>query len=186
MTGLPTLLDEYLATRRALGATLAEPELLLRSFLGFLEQKETAFVATPFALEWATKPQDVQPAHWAKRLAAVRAFARYASTVDPRHEVPPEGLLPAQPQRATPYLYSDEEIANLLDAARRLPSRTGLRPRTYATLLALLAVSGMRSSEPVRLDRGDVDCSDGVLTVRHSKFGQNHASSPCTSRQTER
>ncbi|MDE0337562.1 MAG: tyrosine-type recombinase/integrase [Caldilineaceae bacterium] len=173
MTGLRTLLDEYLATRRALGAALAEPELLLKSFLGFLEQQETAFVATPLALEWATKPQGVQPAHWAKRLAAVRAFARYASAADPRHEVPPEGLLPARPQRATPYLYSDEEIAGLLDAARRLPSRTGLRPCTYATLLALLAVTGMRSSEPVRLERGDVDLGDGILTVRNSKFGKS-------------
>ena len=31
----------------------------------------------------------------------------------------------------------------------------------------------MRSSEPLRLDRDDVDLVVGVLTVRHAKFGKS-------------
>ena len=73
---------------------------------------------------------------------------------------------------ATPYLYSDGEIADLLHAAQGLSGITGLRPCMYATLLALLAVTGMRSSEPLRLNRDDVDLLRGVLTVRKSKFGK--------------
>ena len=173
MRDLTTLLAEYLATRRALGVGLAETETLLRSFLAFLEQHEATCMTTQLALRWATEPRQVQPAHWTRRLGIVRAFARYACAADPRHEVPPEGLLTAQYRRATPYLYSDKEIADLTEAARCLRGSTDLRAHTYSTLLALLAVTGMRSSEPLRLDRDDVDLTCGVLTVCNAKFGKS-------------
>lgn len=173
MKELQFLVKEYLATRRALGADLAGAERMLRSFVAFLARSQHTFVTTTSALRWATEPHDAQPAHLAARLGVVRAFARYASAADPRHEVPPAGLLPAQPRRAIPYIYSDNEIAALIGAARGLSGSAGLRPCTYATLLALLAVSGMRSSEPLRLDRNDVDLDQGVLTVRQSKFGKS-------------
>ncbi len=173
MKGLPTLLDEYLAMRRALGAALVQAERLLRSFLAFLGQREATCLTTQLALQWATQPGQAQPAWQARRLGVVRAFARFASATDPRHEVPPEGLLTARYRRATPHIYSDQEIADLIGAAQRLRPSTGLRAGTYSTLLALLAVTGMRSSEPLRLDRDDVDLAGGVLTVRHSKFGKS-------------
>ena len=171
MTDLLTLLDEYLATRRALGAGLVEAERLLRGFLAFLAEHEATRMTTQLALQWATS--QVQPARHAQRLGIVRGFARYAHVADPRHEVPPEGLLKSRDRRATPYIYSDKEIADLIAAARRLRGRVGLRACTYPTLLALLAVTDMRSSEPLRLDRDDVDLTSGVLTVRQSKFGKS-------------
>ncbi len=173
MQDLLTLLDEYLATRRALGAGLADTERLLRSFLAFLGQHEAACITTQLALRWATGPSQAQPAWQARRLGVVRAFAHYASAADPCHEVPPAGVLTAQYRRATPYIYSDQEIAELIAAAQQLRGNTGLRACTYSTLLALLAVTGMRSSEPLRLDRNDVDLASGVLTVRTSKFGKS-------------
>ena len=173
MKDLELLVKEYLATRRALGANLTHSERMLRSFVAFLARSQDTFVTTSLALRWATEPRDAQPAHLAARLGTVRAFARYANAADPRHEVPPAGLLPARPRRAIPYIYSDNEIAELLGAAQSLSGSTGLRHCTYATLLALLAASGMRSSEPLRLDRIDVDLDQGVLTVRESKFGKS-------------
>lgn len=82
--------------------------------------------------------------------------------------------------RATPYLYSDEEIWALMAAADGL--RFPLRTLTYRTLIGLLAVTGLRVGEAIRLDRGDLDLVGGVLTVRGSKFGKSrevplHASS---------
>ena len=171
MTGLLPLLDEYLATRRAFGTRLVEDERLLRSFLAFLAQRQLARITTQLALQWASEPSRTQLAYQARRLRSVRAFARYAHAADARHEVPPAGLLPAQPRRATPYIYSDKQIAGLVAAARQLRGSTPLRAATHSTLLALLAVTGMRSSEPLRLDRDDVDLLSGVLTVRNTKFG---------------
>jgi site-specific recombinase XerD len=51
--------------------------------------------------------------------------------------------------------------------------RGRLRQSTYRTLIGLLAVTGMRVGEAIRLDRDDVDLAHGVLTVRHTKFGKS-------------
>ena len=51
--------------------------------------------------------------------------------------------------------------------------RVGLRPHTYATLFGLYVATGVRTSEPLRLDRDDVDLVHGVLTIRDTKFGKS-------------
>ncbi len=173
MNELQLLLDEYLATRRALGAKLKLSGRLLQRFVAFVTRRKATFITTELAVRWATEPRDVQPAQWANRLGMVRRFTRYANAVDPRHEVPPPDLLPYRYQRPPPYIYRDEEVAALIGAARRLIGFTGLRPHICAALLGLIAVTGMRVNEPLRLDRDDVDLTQGVLTVRGSKFGKS-------------
>lgn len=164
-------LEEYLTIRRALGFILAEPGGLLRRFVTYVEQEGASFITTELALRWAMQP-DCQPAHWAKRLSMVRGFARYMSALDARTEIPACSLLPYRFRRTQPYLYTDEEIARLIRAAKKLPSPLRLRAATYSTLFGLLAVTGMRVSEPIGLDRDDVDLSRGILTVRRTKFGK--------------
>ena len=173
MNELALLLDEYLATRRALGVKVDVHGGLLKRFVAFAVTHQIAFITTECALRWATEPRGVRRGYWAMRLGTVRRFARYAHAVDPRHEVPPPGLLPYSYRRCRPYLYDDTEIAGLIAAARALSGTTGLRPLTYATMLGLLSVTGMRVSEVVSLDRDDVDLTVGVVTVRESKFGKN-------------
>lgn len=120
------------------------------------------------------QPAKAQPAQWANRLAMVRRFARYCSAIEPRTIVPPPDLLPHRYRRpSSPYIYRDEEIARLIEAAKRLPSTIGLRPQTYAALFGLYAATGMRCNEPLRLDRSDADLVNGVLTVRDTKFGKS-------------
>ena len=82
------------------------------------------------------------------------------------------GCSPSAIAAASPiaYLYRDTEIAELIAAAQGLAGTTGLRPLTYATMLGLLSVTGMRVSEVLNLHRDDVDLTHGVLTVRDSKF----------------
>jgi integrase/recombinase XerD len=101
----------------------------------------------------------------------VRAFARHLHVIDPAHEVPPAGLLPVRTHRATPYLYSDADIAALMAAAHQF--RSPLRAATFETLVGLLAVAGLRIGEALRLDRDDVDLDDGVLRIRQTRFGKS-------------
>jgi integrase len=61
-------------------------------------------------------------------------------------------------------------LSELLKAARNLPPSTGLRPHTYATLFGLLACTGLRVSEAVKLARSDIDWQQGLLTIRQTKF----------------
>ena len=173
MNDLRTLLEEYLATRCALGVRLAAAGRLLMRFVAFAGECEAVFITTELALRWATQPSYAQPEAWAKRLGLVRGFARYANAVDPRHRVPPQGLIAHRYRRRRPYIYSDREIVDLIAAARGLSGSTGLRPFTYATLLALLSVTGMRTGEILNLDRDDGDLANGVLTVRDGKGGKS-------------
>jgi integrase/recombinase XerD len=58
-----------------------------------------------------------------------------------------------------------------MNAAGRL--RSPLRAATLQTLVGLLAVTGLRIGEALRLDRGDVDVTLGVIRVRGTKFGKS-------------
>jgi integrase len=106
-------------------------------------------------------------------LRFVRVFARYRNATDSRTQIPPTGLLPYRARRAEPYIYNDNEIIRLLQAAGQLGSPAGLRAPTYVTVLGLLAVTGMRISELVNLDNEDVDLAHGQLTIRDAKFGKS-------------
>jgi integrase len=86
--------------------------------------------------------------------------------------VPPPGILPPL-KRARPYIYSDAEIGALLAAALALPPANGLRRWTYHYLFGLIAVTGLRLSEAIGFERGDVDLDEGVLIVQQSKFGKS-------------
>jgi integrase len=173
MSPLHEALQEYLAVRRALGFHLKKVERTLRRFVEFAEAEGAGFITTELALRWAQAPTPASPAYQAARLGMVRLFARHCSSLDPRTEVPPAELLPHKVRRQTPYLYSDTEIVRLVEAARLLPSRTGLRAATISTVLGLIAVTGMRRGEPIALDREDVDLAHGILTIRRSKFGKS-------------
>src|SRR5437870_10386711 len=103
----------------------------------------------------------------------VRRFALWLSASDPRTEVPPAGLLPHRYARKRPYIYRDTEIQKLVRTAGQLPSPAGLKGRTYATIFGLLAVTGMRISEALALDREDVNLDEVVLRIRRTKFGKS-------------
>ena len=111
-------LADYLALRRALGYRLARPEKLLGQFLDYLEaRRRRRGSPSRAALDWARLPASGESNWWAYRLSVVRGFATYLHALDPAHEVPAADLLPQRPQRASPYLYSDAEIAALIAAA---------------------------------------------------------------------
>jgi integrase len=164
-------LADYLALRRALGYRLVRPEKLLGQFLDHLEHAGQARITVAAALDWAQLPAGGGDSNWwAYRLATVRGFATYLHGLDPAHEVPAAQLLPQRPHRASPYLYSAADIAALIAAAGSLGSP--LRRATFATLIGLLAVTGIRVGEAMALDRGDIDYDSARLMVRHGKFGK--------------
>jgi integrase/recombinase XerD len=173
MSPLCAALDAYLALRRGLGTELVTPGAYLRRFVEFLDREGASVVTTALALRWATTSSDATPATCARRLGDVRRFAAWLSATDPRTEIPPHGLLPERYRRRPPYIYSDDEIERIVREAMRLPSASGLRAQTYATLFGLLAATGLRLSEALALDRGDVDLRGGVLAVRRTKFGKS-------------
>jgi integrase len=171
MSALAQAANEYLQLRRALGYKLEREGRELPRFVGFLEQHGATVITTELALAWAVQPADATAQYWRLRLTIVRGFARYMQASDPRTEVPPDDLLPAKKRRAVPYLYSETEIEQLMQAARKI--RPPLKAATIETVIGLLAVTGMRISETVALDREDVELSERRLTVRRDKNGKS-------------
>ena len=171
MTALADAMTDYLSMRRALGFRLVAAGRYLPDLVAFIEGHGSDILTMELALAWARRPADARPVWWSKRLSLVRGFARHLHALDARHEVPPADLLPVPRARPTPYLYSEADLDRLLGAARELP--LPLKAATHATLIGLLAVSGMRVGEAIGLDRDDVDHAAGVLIIREAKFGKS-------------
>ncbi len=169
MSTLSVHLDDYLKLRRQLGFKLKCEANLLHNFLRFAEGKRARFITTKLALEWATAPANIRAERRSTRLGVVRRFAKYVSSMDPRTEVPSPKLLRGQFRRRPPYLYQIDDIRRLIGAARRFDPSDELKNDTLATVLGLLAVTGMRVGEALGLDSGDVDLKRGLLTIRHAK-----------------
>lgn len=171
MSDLALHLDEYLRLRRALGFKLARHGDVLPQFLTYLEAAGSATIKSDLAISWARLPQGVQPIQWAHRLTYVRGFARYMTAIDSATEVPPRDIFGARQQRPTPYLWQEDEVLRLIEAARSI--RPPLRALSHEALFGLLWASGMRIGEAVGLERDDVDLAQGVIMIREAKFGRS-------------
>ena len=176
MNTLREALQEYLPLRRSLGFKLHDAARVLAWFVAFMEEHQATHITRRLALEWVQQAQTVRPAERARRLCFLRGFARYRSATDPLTEVPSQELCPYRSTRARPYLYTEQEVQDLLAAALRLPTTwpsTPLRPWVFYCLLGLLSVTGLRISEALDLKLDDVDLDEGVLTIRAAKFGRS-------------
>jgi integrase/recombinase XerD len=161
-----TAIETYLAMRRAAGFTLSNTEYLLRSFASFATNQKQTHIRTATAIHWASQARSVAQRH--VRYQTVGLLAQYLCVEDSRHESPPTNYFGYRKVRRVPHIYSRAEIESLVLAAQRLPSSNSLRPKTYATLISLLAATGLRVSEALHLLVSDIT-PDGLL-IRKTKF----------------
>jgi integrase/recombinase XerD len=163
--------EDYLALRRAIGFKLESTGRLVLQFAEHLDWLGTDKVTIDLAVGWVRQPARADPGWWAYRLSAVRGFTAYLHPRMPGIEIPPPDLMPRRAKRATPYLYSAQDIEALTTAARGL--RSPMAATTYETLIGLMAVTGLRVGEAINLDRADVDLTAGVLVICNGKFGKS-------------
>lgn len=170
-SSIQDLVADYIALRRSLGYRHAGSERYLRSFARWLNHiGHEGSIPQNLSVDWATDTSSTDPTTIAWRLTAIRGFLRHLSGLDKTTDIPPPGLLGPTSQRKPPHVYSDQEITDLLTAATQLSGT--LRPLCYSTIFGLMACTGMRISETLALDHGDVDLAAGVITVRFSKRGR--------------
>lgn len=158
--------DNYLALRRRAGFVLSNAEYLLRSFATFAAECQQQHICTATVIDWASQASSLAQRH--TRYRAVCDFAQHVRLEDPQHELPPPNHFGHRKTRRVPHIYSTAEIDRLILAAKQLPSCDTLRPQTYATLISLLAATGLRISEALHLLVSDVT-PDGLL-IRKTKF----------------
>lgn len=172
MTRLEAALADYLSLRRSLGHKLDDAGRQLSRFVTYLDFTGAETITMPAVLEFVLDP-DLDPTSTipARRLTAVRGFARYLAGQDQSSVIPPAGLVASRARHRIPHIFSDADIAALIAQARAsIPAP--FRQETVATLIAFLAVTGMRVGEALRLGRGDIDWDTAVIQVRGTKFSK--------------
>lgn len=173
MSTLRENVTSYLATRRAMGFKVEGLSKLLLSFTAFCEARGATRVQNDLAMEWATAriKVPVSDALLARRMDAVRIFARYHHALDPATQVPPEAVCSRRYRPREPNVLSEAEVLALLKAAGTLSPQ--FKAVTWRTLIGLLAATGMRPGEACRLTVSDVDLANGVIQVLETKFGKS-------------
>ncbi len=169
---MATAVKDYLDTRRELGFALVAPSTELMRFARYADARGhlgplNQDLILGWALEHVKQTSAVTPA---RRLEVIRPFAAYYRQFEPSSEVPPLGILGRGHRRLTPHIYTDEEIAQILELAGNLEPRGSLRPLTYVALFGLIAAAGLRLSEALGLTTQDVNLTTGIITVRQTKF----------------
>ena len=161
--------ERYISLRQALGYKLHDLSSNLVAYARFATDRGDTHIRVSTAMDWATEAASPH-AHYV-RLRDVARLARFLHAEDPTHEVPINPFS-APTRRRLPYIYAPEEIVQLVEAAGRLRKTYPLRRQIYGTLLGLIAATGLRISEALDLRVHDV-LSDGVLRIRHTKFGKS-------------
>jgi integrase len=163
---------DYLSTRRRVGYQLkiAGDELL--RFARFADKHGNHRILTiDLAVAWAST--SASKLYRARRLEIVRGLAKYCVLFEPETQIPPRGLLGPAHRRVTPYIYTDQELLDLMHVATKLNKGVGLRPATMQCLIGLLSATGLRISEALHLSHSDVDFNSRLLVVRETKFSKS-------------
>lgn len=173
MNTLRENVTDYLATRRAMGFKVEGLSKLLLSFVAFCEARGATRVQNDLAVQWATTTIKVpiSDALIARRMDAVRIFARYQHALDPATQIPADTTGSRRYRPKEPNVFSEAEIHALLAAADTLSPR--FKALTWRTLIGLLAVTGMRPGEACHLTVSDIDLTNGVIQVLQTKFGKS-------------
>lgn len=163
----------YIELRRSLGFKLRKTSSHLASFAAYAADAGDVHVRSATALAWAAATSSTHDSHY-RRLQEVALFARFLRAEDAAHEVPQHHLFYRSRSRPTPYIFSPDEVAGLIDAARNLRATrlNPLKPHTFEMLFGLLAATGLRISEALKLRLDDM-LVDGVLHIRATKFNKN-------------
>jgi len=161
--------ERYVRLRQTLGFTFHDAAKQLRAFAAFAAAQGDTHVRASTAVAWAGQACSSNARYI--RLRNVRHVARFLHAEDPGHEIVPSNLFHSPRVRSMPYIYPPEEVNQIVKAAGRLRRTYALRRKVYATLLGLIAATGLRVSEALELRFSDV-LPDGILRIRHTKFGK--------------
>ena len=160
-------LARYVELKRSLGFQFRCQYILLRGFVAFAAKRGDRYVKAARVLKWAALAPS--PAQRRSRLLTVRRFALAMHAENARHQIPARDAFGTNGfRRRSPYIYSAKEIARLIKAVSELEPASTLRAVMYATLLGLLASTGIRISEALALQVNDIT-ADGLL-IRETKF----------------
>lgn len=167
-------IEEYISYKKALGYQIKIETQELRRFAAYtVSIGYEGSLTKDIAFQWATLKPDYSLWYMARRMETIRTFAKYICVLDPMARMPPKGMFGKCHGRTTPYIFTEQEICILMQAAMDLYAPDGLRCKTISTAIGLLWSTGMRPNEICQLMDDDVDLNNGLITIRETKFSKS-------------
>ena len=172
------LLEQYLAERHALGYRLKTDEGCLRRFLRNYSEPDNGRIE--FTKEFVmAQLGDHLNRHTNTILRDVSAINGFLDFVNRKgfyaYKIPPKSI-PKEVRNFKAYIFSDDEIERLLDAADSFPDTEQNPARKYQipVMFRILFNCGLRTSELLKLRICDVDFDECVFTVLDTKADWFH------------
>lgn len=162
--------ESYVALQRSLGYQFCKQAASLHAFLRYVRFTHARGPLSQALVLDFVMASDLTPNGRAIRYAVIRRFAEYYTAFDPSTESLDRRALPRSCAIPPPRILSEGELRSLMAASERVSLEHFSRARTLVTVIGLLASTGLRSGEALRLDRSDVDLATGVLQIRKTKF----------------
>ena len=161
---------KYLSLREALGVPTYQISPILAGFIKYLDLHCDNAVRVHHVLEWvcagnySTATQHV-------RLSAARVFLKHLKAAAPETEIPSTNLI-ARHHRPEPFVFSVGQLIELLILASKLNSKLSVAALTMETMIGLMACTGLRPGEVLRLKTSQVflDEQPPRLLISRSKF----------------
>lgn len=174
LSRLAPVLKRYVDLKRALGRRFDEPTRTLQLLDRFLQDQATKYAGLNAAAfqAWGHTQEHLASGVRRCRMREVYNFCLYRRRTEPRCFVPDPALFPKPHQRLQPYIFSEQDVAELLRATSGLKrgASSPLRPEVIRLAIVLLYTTGIRRGELLRLTLGDYDSRDATLLIRESKF----------------
>lgn len=170
---LSQLIEQYIAFRRSLGEIQVTGAQILRMFGRFIGRAADVADVTPEPVNAFLAGKGQRTLTWHNKLGVLRSFYRYAVSRGYVSAAPLPTVVPKRPPAFVPYIFSQEDLRRLLQAADADMRRQAcLEPITTRTILLLLYGAGLRVGEAVSLNRADVNLEAALLTIHQTKFGK--------------
>ena len=164
-------LQAFLEMRRALGRKAVSDQKILRYIDHFLVGilKPGQPITQEIVNQWVRSIEPLSVGTRINRVSIFRQFCRYLRHFDSRTCLIYGSFLPKRSRHA-PYIYTHNQIREIIVAAKRIGPNGSLRPMVISTLIGLLYNTGLRISEALKLTLGDVDLKQNLLLIRQTKF----------------
>lgn len=167
---LSQAVEQYILHKRSLGMGFRGEAVRLRAFVQAIGDCDMRLVETIPVLQFL-EGNGPLTSFWFSKYHTLKAFYRYALAREYCSSSPLPLSVPQKPEHFHPYIYTNQDIERLIDAADSRHRYVWLlEPHTVRTLLLLLYGTGLRISEALHLTVADFDTNAGVLTIRETKF----------------
>jgi integrase/recombinase XerD len=174
MTSIRAGIKQYIELRQAYGLKFSSAIPVLHQFAEFCRKNRHQTITTAAVIDWTQTYPESTRLSISTRIRIVRGFAAYWKVFDPKTEIPPRELSREKSGRIKPHIYTNREIAGILDACLKFNAERGqsnpIRRQTFYTCFGLIAATGLRRNEAIQLKRAHVDLKQGTLLVEMTKF----------------